>query len=85
MAKINISMDDALLDRVDKLASESYVSRSGLIAMAMSDYVNSKEIVSAIKSMSVSMAKIASTGTIDEETKKELEAFEKVCAMLAGN
>lgn len=83
MAKINISIDDELLNKIDKLAEENYTSRSGFISMGMSQFVVSKEVVSAIQSMSVSMAKIATLGTIDEDTFKELETFQNLCKMVA--
>lgn len=83
MAKINISIDDCLLEKIDRLADENYTSRSGFIALGMTDFVNNREMVSAIKSMSVSMAKIASQGSVDDETMKELEMFQALCGMLA--
>lgn len=83
MAKINISIDDGLLEKIDRLADENYTSRSGFIALGMTDFVNAREMVSAIKSMSVSMAKIASQGSVDEETMKELEMFQALCGMIA--
>ena len=82
MAKINISIDDELLEKIDNLAEDNFTSRSGFISMGMNEFVKSKEIVSAIKSMSVSMAKIATMGTIDEDTQKELEMFQAICGMI---
>lgn len=82
MAKINISIDDELLAKIDNLAEDNFTSRSGFISMGMNEFVKSKEIVSAIKSMSVSMAKIATMGTIDEDTQKELEMFQAICGMI---
>ena len=82
MAKINISIDDALLAKIDRLADESYTSRSGFISMGMSQFVQSKEVISAIQSMSVSMARIASSNEIDAETKKELAEFKMLCDFL---
>ena len=82
MAKINISIDDELLEKIDNLAEDNFTSRSGFISMGMNEFVKSKEIVSAIKSMSVSMAKIATMGTIDEDTLKELEMFQALCGMI---
>lgn len=82
MAKINISIDDELLEKIDNLAEDNFTSRSGFISMGMNEFVKSKEIISAIKSMSVSMAKIATLGTIDDDTQKELETFQAICGML---
>ena len=84
MAKINISIDDELLQKIDVLAEDNFTSRSGFISMGMNEFVKGKEVLSAIKSMSASFAKIATNGTVDEETKKELEAFAKLCGMMSG-
>ena len=82
MAKINISIDDELLEKIDTLADENYTSRSGFISMGMNDFIKQKEVLYAIKSMSASMAKIAKTGTIDDETLKELETFQTLCGIM---
>lgn len=82
MAKINISIDDSLLERVDKVADEHYMSRSGLISQSVIQYLNQFETVSAIKSISLCMNKIADQGEIDEESKKQLEDFERICRLL---
>lgn len=39
MAKINVSMPDALLEDVDALAAEKHASRSGFVAEATARYV----------------------------------------------
>lgn len=84
MAKINISIDDELLEKIDTLADENYTSRSGFISMGMNEFVKQKEVLHAIKSMSASMAKIAKTGTIDDETLKELETFQTLCGIMTN-
>lgn len=84
MAKINISIDDELLEKIDTLADENYTSRSGFISMGMNEFVKQKEVIQAVKSMSASMAKIATTGTIDDETLKELEAFQTICGIMTN-
>lgn len=82
MAKINISIDDELLDKIDTLADENFTSRSGFISMGMTEFVKGKELVSAICGMSLSLAKIAAEGKVDEETQKELESFQLLCSKL---
>lgn len=84
MAKINISIDDELLEKIDTLADENYTSRSGFISMGMNEFVKQKEAIQAVKSMSASMAKIATFGTIDDETLKELEAFQTICGIMTN-
>ena len=45
MAKINISMDDELLERVDKMAAALYTNRSAYIAITMTQVLNNQEKV----------------------------------------
>ena len=84
MAKINISIDDNLLERIDKFAEENYMSRSGLFSMATAQYLNSNEVILFVKDMSLAMRKIADSGEIDDVTMAKLEDFERVCKMLVG-
>lgn len=84
MAKINISIDDELLNRIDNFADNNYMSRSGLITLATNQYLNSAEVIKAVKDMSVSMRKIAENGNVDDDTLKQLEDFERISNVLVG-
>lgn len=77
MAKINISINDELLGRIDNFADENYSSRSGLITTAVTEYLNSREMVLLVKNLSLAIAKIADTGNVDEDTLKMMEDFER--------
>lgn len=81
MAKINISIDDNLLERLDKVADCNYMSRSGLISTACAQYINSNEVIVAIKDMALCIRKIADEGTVDHETMEQLEDFERLCKL----
>lgn len=37
--KINITVDEDLLERIDQYAKENYISRSGLITLACTNYI----------------------------------------------
>lgn len=78
MAKVMVSIDDGLLSRIDNYADNNYMSRSGLITQATNQFLNSVEVVQAVKDMSVSMRKIADGNMLDDEIIKELEHFEFV-------
>lgn len=82
--KVTISVDDELMKKIDSYADENYTSRSGYIAAAVNEYIIKQEVVLALKGLSVAMNKIADKGEIDEETKKELEDFERIANMLFG-
>lgn len=85
MAKVQISVDDRLLARIDEHAQRNYMSRSGLVSIACTQYLNSAEVVDAVKDISLSIRKIADCGSIDDETLNQLEDFERLSKMLVAN
>lgn len=85
MAKITISLDDNLLKRVDNYADDNYLSRSGLISLSLTQYLNSADVTKAIKDMAFAMRKIADNGVVDEDTQRQLEDFERLSKMLVSS
>ena len=85
MAKVQISIDNELLARIDKYADDNYMSRSGLISLATSQFLNQADTIQAIKELSACMRKIVANGTVDHETKEQLEEFEAFAKMLCQN
>lgn len=82
MAKVQITLDDKLLERIDTYADENYMSRSGLVSLAATQFLNTAEITRAVKDLSLAMRKIADTGTIDHDTMEQLEDFERIAQYL---
>lgn len=80
--KVQITLDDALMERVDAYADENYMSRSGLLSLAVTQYLNAADVTKAIKEMALCMRKIADNGTVDRETMEQLEDFERLSKML---
>ena len=81
--KVGITIDDELLKRIDSFADANYMSRSGLLSVAATQYLNALEVQSAIKDMSLAMRKIADTGKIDHESMEQLEDFERLAKLIA--
>lgn len=82
--KVNITLEEELLQRIETYADENYLTRSGLITLAVSQYLSQAEASRAIVDMSLAMRKIADTGTVTDEQLRELEDFERFARMLAG-
>ena len=82
--KVNITLDEELLQRIESFADENYLTRSGLITLATSQYLIQEEASRAIVDLSLAMRKIAETGTITEDQLRELENFERFARMLSG-
>lgn len=80
--KINISLDDELVKRIESYADSNYMSRSGFISLACTQYLASADVVTAIKSLSLALNKIADTGEVDAETQHQLEDYERLANLL---
>jgi predicted transcriptional regulator len=80
--KINISLDDELVKRIENYADNNYMSRSGFISLACTQFLATADVVTAIKSLSLAFNKIADTGEIDAETQKQLEDYERLANLL---
>lgn len=77
MSKVNISIDDGLLKRVDDYAAENYTSRSGVFTMAANEFLSQRDYLLFVKKLSFALDKIAETNTLSEEDKKLLEDFQR--------
>lgn len=82
--KVNITLDEELLQRIEAYADENYLTRSGLITLATSQFLLQAEASRAIVDMSLALRKIAETGTVSDDQLKQLEDFERFARMLAG-
>lgn len=82
--KVNITLDEELLQRIESYADENYLTRSGLLTIAASQFLLQAEASRAIVDMSLAMRKIAETGTVSDDQLKQLEDFERFARMLAG-
>lgn len=43
--KINITVDDTLLEQVDRMAEQMHISRSGLISVSLVDYLQKNTVI----------------------------------------
>ena len=82
--KLQISLDEDLVKRLDSYAEKNYMTRSGLISFSVSQYLNQAEVMLAVTDMSLAFKKIAEKGTIDQDTLEQLEDFDRLCRMMMG-
>lgn len=80
--KVQMSINDDLVKKIDSFCDENYLTRSGFVSMACAQYLVSYELSCAVRDMALSLRKIADTGTVDPETLRELEDFERIAKML---
>lgn len=82
--KVQISLDDNLMERLDNYADSNYLSRSGLISLACTQYLNSVEVLMLVKDMSLAVRKIADNGIVDTDTMEKIDDFERLCKMITS-
>jgi metal-responsive CopG/Arc/MetJ family transcriptional regulator len=82
--KLQITMDENLLAELDDYCDKNYMNRSWTISQAVVQLVNQQKMVDSIVNMSMAMKKAAEQGSIDDETRKEMESFETLCKMFLG-
>lgn len=82
--KLQISMDDRLIERLDTYADDNYLSRSGTIAVAVSQFLNQQEAVYAVKRLSIAMQRIADTNSLSDEDLAELDDIKRSIVILTG-
>lgn len=80
--KVNLSLDDRLMERIDEYADAHYMTRSGFVSLACSNYLQSEDVAKAIVDMSLCMKKIADKGQVDEDVLNELENFMRLTDLI---
>lgn len=82
--KVTISIDDALMERIDNYADENFMSRSGFITFACNEYLKQQEAFKLVRQMSNTMKLIADKGGVDAEVLAQLEQYEQVMNLILG-
>lgn len=81
--KVQITLADELMERVDSYADDNYMTRSGLISFAVTQFLNQADAVRAINKIGIAISKIADEGKMDEDAKRELEDYARLCKMIS--
>ena len=80
--RATITIDDRLMERIDKFADENYMSRSGLITVACNQYLNQNEVVFVMRNIGSVMKKILDTGKVEPEMIEELNRYTELLKMI---
>lgn len=51
--KLSISMNDELLERIDKYAEENYLNRSAVISFAVKQYLDAQSVIGSLADMAL--------------------------------
>ena len=70
--KVNITLNDELLEKIDKKADDMFMSRSGFIALSCTEKLQNMEAIELLGQMTAAFKAIAATGAVDEETQMKI-------------
>lgn len=70
--KVNVTIDDNLLKRLDEFAAAHYMTRSGLISYAVNQYLNKEQLLDNVRELNELIRKISKEGIISEAERDEL-------------
>lgn len=82
--KITISIDDELLIKVDEYVKKNYMTRSGLIAMCLSQHLNNQELIEGIKTLSKALSDISLSKSLTEEELKKIEDLDVIVKYMSN-
>lgn len=82
--KVNVTIEETLLERIDQYADENFMTRSGLVQLATSQFLSAAEVSKALVEMTAALKQIAARGEISSDDKRKLEAFEQLAMMLSA-
>lgn len=82
--RVNLSMNDELVKRLDAYAKDNFMTRSALVSFACNQFLTSFEVVDLMRKVTLCMREIADKGTVDEKTLKELQDMEYLLKVLAA-
>lgn len=83
--KVNVTLDDDLMSRIDAYADENYMTRSGFVSLACTKYLQEQEAFRLVKGLSVAVRKISESGSADADTVRKLQELEKIANIMLGD
>lgn len=77
--KVQITLEDELLNLVDDYCDKNYMNRSWLISQSLVQVLNQQKLVDSFNNLSIAIKNCSSRGEFDEQTVQEMQNFENLC------
>lgn len=81
--RVSVSIDKDLLRRADEWAMHNYLSRSGLISVALSAYLNAQQMGQAMSELTALVSKLVAEGGSSEDFER-LQKIEDMVNLIQG-
>lgn len=80
--RVNMTINDDLLARIDTYAKANFMSRSSVVGFACNQFLVQHELQSLLVDMNRAMRKIADEGNLDDEQLKQIEQWNSMMRLL---
>ena len=70
--KVQITMENELLNELDNYCDQNFMNRSWVISQAVLQVINQQKLMNCIQDLSLAMKKVSEVGTIDEDVKRQI-------------
>lgn len=83
--KVQITMEDDLLEMLDNYCDKNYMNRSVAISQAVSQVVMQQKLIDSLTDLTYAIKICSEKGEIDTETQTKIKEFEILAKMVTGN
>lgn len=80
--KIQITMDENLLNDLDDYCDKNYMNRSWAISQCVVEKINAQKMLDCFVKLTTLMKQCVENGEIDEKTKNELEYLQTMLSLV---
>lgn len=81
MAKVQISIDDDLLVKVDDYCKKNCITRSGFISMMCSQWLQKEELTKTLNLLQGAMLKVTEGKDLPPEQQQEIDDYMRLVSM----
>jgi metal-responsive CopG/Arc/MetJ family transcriptional regulator len=81
MAKVQISIDDDLLVKVDDYCKKNCITRSGFISMMCSQWLQKEELTKTLNILQGAMLKVTEGKDLPPEQQQEIDDYMRLVSM----
>lgn len=82
--RVSLTLDDELIKKMDEYAKKNYMSRSGLVSVAVNQYLTTLQVLDSSQKMANAFENLAQSGKFSDEQVKELQDAEKLLTTLTS-
>lgn len=79
--RIQISLNEKLLVRVDNFCEKNYLTRSGFLAMCCTQFLDGQEILEQMGAITEILNKFSNDQELTSDELEKLESYQKLCDM----